>query len=370
MRFGGLVAVNDLSFDAPRGEITALIGPNGAGKTTVFNCITGFYKPTERHASAPRHHADSAASIARSKRLRRAIRIAHARRGSRAPSRTSGCSRHDRAGKPDGRAAQRADARLRLFARRHASACPAIARAEQRGDRARRAGWLERLEPDRPRRRPPPATCPMAISAGSKSRARCAPTRCCSASTSRPPASTRAKAAELNELLIAIRARARHLDPADRARHVGGDGDFRPCRACSITARRSPTARRDADPHDPNVIAAYLGVEEEATRQLASRSAVAMMLAPARDPGVTPFYGNIDALHGRRSRRPGRRDRHPDRRQRRRQVHADDDDLRHSRAPAPAASCSTATTSPAADARDRAAAASRSRPKAGASSRA
>ncbi|HVV43396.1 MAG TPA: ABC transporter ATP-binding protein [Nitrobacter sp.] len=46
MRFGGIVAVNDLSFTAQRNKITALIGPNGAGKTTVFNCITGFYKPT------------------------------------------------------------------------------------------------------------------------------------------------------------------------------------------------------------------------------------------------------------------------------------------------------------------------------------
>jgi branched-chain amino acid transport system ATP-binding protein len=49
MRFGGLTAVRDLSFVAQRGEITAVIGPNGAGKTTVFNCITGFYRPTSGH---------------------------------------------------------------------------------------------------------------------------------------------------------------------------------------------------------------------------------------------------------------------------------------------------------------------------------
>jgi branched-chain amino acid transport system ATP-binding protein len=58
MRFGGLLAIDDLSFDVGQGAITALIGPNGAGKTTVFNCITGFYKPSSGRLAL--RHGDGA----------------------------------------------------------------------------------------------------------------------------------------------------------------------------------------------------------------------------------------------------------------------------------------------------------------------
>jgi branched-chain amino acid transport system ATP-binding protein len=59
MRFGGLIAVNDVSFVAGKRRITSIIGPNGAGKTTVFNCLTGFYKPSVGRlvlAGADREH--------------------------------------------------------------------------------------------------------------------------------------------------------------------------------------------------------------------------------------------------------------------------------------------------------------------------
>ena len=63
MRFGGLVAVNKLSFQVGRGDITALIGPNGAGKTTVFNCVTGFYKPTEGRLALARVGVATTAAV-------------------------------------------------------------------------------------------------------------------------------------------------------------------------------------------------------------------------------------------------------------------------------------------------------------------
>jgi branched-chain amino acid transport system ATP-binding protein len=58
MRFGGLLAIDDVSFIAGDAEITSIIGPNGAGKTTLFNCLTGFYKPTIGRLSLTATHCD------------------------------------------------------------------------------------------------------------------------------------------------------------------------------------------------------------------------------------------------------------------------------------------------------------------------
>ena len=129
MRFGGLIAVNDISFTARHGDITAIIGPNGAGKTTVFNCITGFYKPTTgRMVLAPGGEAPDAFVD----RLTRSGRPVHrrparqhfsagadaglrdrlARQGRAHVPEHSAVLGHDRAREPDRGAAQFADARL------------------------------------------------------------------------------------------------------------------------------------------------------------------------------------------------------------------------------------------------------------------
>jgi branched-chain amino acid transport system ATP-binding protein len=67
VRFGGVVALNGVSFDVGRNQICGLIGPNGSGKTTLFNCISGFYRPSAGHitfdgtrlAGLPRHRMTS-----------------------------------------------------------------------------------------------------------------------------------------------------------------------------------------------------------------------------------------------------------------------------------------------------------------------
>ncbi len=79
MQFGGLVAVSALSFNVQRGGITALIGPNGAGKTTVFNCITGFYSPTEGRIALRHGNGDGADDLDRL--TRRGERFAQRRGG-------------------------------------------------------------------------------------------------------------------------------------------------------------------------------------------------------------------------------------------------------------------------------------------------
>lgn len=61
MRFGGLLAVNNVALELHQGEIVSLIGPNGAGKTTVFNCLTGFYRPTSGIIKLRDHHLEGLA---------------------------------------------------------------------------------------------------------------------------------------------------------------------------------------------------------------------------------------------------------------------------------------------------------------------
>jgi ABC-type branched-subunit amino acid transport system ATPase component len=80
VRFGGVLAVNNVSFDVRRGEVFTLIGPNGAGKTTVFNLISRIYTPTAGEIRF------------KGQRSPTCRRTASPRWASRAPSRTSSCS--------------------------------------------------------------------------------------------------------------------------------------------------------------------------------------------------------------------------------------------------------------------------------------
>ncbi len=63
LRFGGIVALNEVAFSVEEGSITAVIGPNGAGKTTLFNCVTGFYKPNQGQILLRRAKAEGAVDL-------------------------------------------------------------------------------------------------------------------------------------------------------------------------------------------------------------------------------------------------------------------------------------------------------------------
>ena len=189
MRFGGLIAVDDLSFTAYRREITAIIGPNGAGKTTVFNCLTGFYPPSSGRLAlhgVNGHGENEVFLLERMAGFRIAQRAGMARTfqnirlfAGMSVLENLIVAQHNRLM----RASLFSIAGLLGLARYRGAERDAI-------DRARL--WLDRLGLIGARRHAGRARCPTATSAGSKSPARCAPGRACCASTSRPPASTRA----------------------------------------------------------------------------------------------------------------------------------------------------------------------------------
>ena len=244
MRFGGIVAVNDLSFTAQRRKITALIGPNGAGKTTVFNCITGFYKPTS--GTMRLTHEDGAGiQLERLNdfRISKLAKVARTFQNIRLfPGMTAlenlMVAQHNALMRASGFTFLGLDRRA-VFSRGR-EAChrsgAALARPHRPAGarrRCRRQFALWRPAPSRNRARDvhrAGAAVPRRAGGGTE----------------------RARKRGAQRTAAVDPRRPRHLDPADRARHVGGDGNFRPCGGAGLrredrrrlAAGRSATIRR------------------------------------------------------------------------------------------------------------------------------
>ena len=171
MQFGGLRALNDVSFALTEGEIIGLIGPNGAGKTTLFNCLTGQYTPTSGTVSRSGEPLPAGPGAGH-----RAGRRAHVPEHPAVPE-------HDRRGERAGRAARADEAEPVLVAAARAGLSSA---ARPRRPGAPRSCWSSSGSPVSPTSWP--ATCPTATSGGWRSPARWPPNRRCSCSTSPPRA--------------------------------------------------------------------------------------------------------------------------------------------------------------------------------------
>ena len=170
--FGGLVAVNDVVFTVPRGQVISLIGPNGAGKTTFFNMLTGVYKPTAglvtflgEDVTGKPPHAITARGIGRTFQNIRLFQNMTALE----------------------------NVLVGMHTRMHANLFNSIIRTPfvKREEEARRVSVrssCSRRSACAARRPRPRRTFRTASSASSRSRARSRPSRSCCCSTSRPPA--------------------------------------------------------------------------------------------------------------------------------------------------------------------------------------